>query len=159
MSESFARYMSGMPAIDKSGHELLPVSTADCGHGVVNGEYGVRRSDGATLCKACCADDTRRRLRVGEPMILYYEHRRKAVTDFLGGLDIPVFAEKKSIRRLSWGGEVERYDVWFTYGDGRNIWHGVNIGDNQIVRCRRLKRKSRVSKRHYVWNYNGMGRG
>ena len=32
-----------------------------------------------------------------------------------------------------------RTDVWFTDSDGR--WWGVNCGDNQILRCRRLKGK------------------
>lgn len=31
-----------------------------------------------------------------------------------------------------------RFDVWFTYEGQR--WHGVNIGDNQILRCRRIKK-------------------
>jgi hypothetical protein len=29
-----------------------------------------------------------------------------------------------------------RLDVWFTGPDGA-MWHGVNIGDNDIVRCKR----------------------
>ncbi len=31
-----------------------------------------------------------------------------------------------------------RIDVWFTTTDGSR-WHGVNLGDNDIVRCKRLK--------------------
>lgn len=31
-----------------------------------------------------------------------------------------------------------RLDVWFTDEHGRE-WHGINIGDNQILRCTRLK--------------------
>src|SRR3990167_3665713 len=31
-----------------------------------------------------------------------------------------------------------RWDVWFTYEGQR--WHGVNVGDNQILRCRVLRR-------------------
>ncbi len=32
----------------------------------------------------------------------------------------------------------KRTDLWFTGPDGKN-WHGVNIGDNDIVRCKRVK--------------------
>jgi len=35
----------------------------------------------------------------------------------------------------NWG--AKRIDVWFNF-DG-HTWHGVNIGDNDIVRCRRNK--------------------
>lgn len=34
--------------------------------------------------------------------------------------------------------QVKRTDYWFTGPDGK-AWHGVNIGDNDIVRCKRLK--------------------
>lgn len=37
--------------------------------------------------------------------------------------------------RNNWG--AQRTDVWFAI-DGRK-WHGVNLGDNNIVRCKRLK--------------------
>lgn len=31
----------------------------------------------------------------------------------------------------------ERWDVWFTFEGTK--WHGVNIGDNQILRCKRIQ--------------------
>lgn len=34
----------------------------------------------------------------------------------------------------------KRFDLWFVGPDGKN-WHGVNIGDNDIVRCHRLKQE------------------
>lgn len=41
--------------------------------------------------------------------------------------------------RESWHNMAgKRFDVWFTLG-GKN-WHGVNIGDNQIVRCKATKK-------------------
>jgi hypothetical protein len=49
------------------------------------------------------------------------------------------FAKVHGIRR-SWhnmAGRNGRRDVWFRMA-GRT-WHGVNIGDNQIVRCKALK--------------------
>jgi hypothetical protein len=36
----------------------------------------------------------------------------------------------------NWG--ITRYDVWF-YDESGKKWHGVNLGDNQILRCRRVK--------------------
>lgn len=43
--------------------------------------------------------------------------------------------------RKSWhnmAGKDGRTDLWFCVDGAR--WHGVNIGDNQIVRARRVKR-------------------
>lgn len=37
-------------------------------------------------------------------------------------------------------GRDGRTDYWFTGPDGKN-WHGVNIGDMDLVRCHRLKRQ------------------
>ena len=34
----------------------------------------------------------------------------------------------------------KRLDLWFVGPDGKT-WHGVNIGDNQIVRCHRNKQQ------------------
>lgn len=44
-----------------------------------------------------------------------------------------------SYSRNNWG--AQRTDVWFNF-DG-SVWHGVNIGDNDIVRCKRTKQKAR----------------
>lgn len=47
------------------------------------------------------------------------------------------------------GHRIGRHDVWFNYG-GRE-WHGVNLGDNQIVRCKPLKKRGkRCLKPHKV---------
>lgn len=45
----------------------------------------------------------------------------------------PIFPYRKS--RNNFG--AERIDLWFRF-DG-SLWHGVNIGDNDIVRCKRTK--------------------
>ena len=37
-----------------------------------------------------------------------------------------------------------RWDVWFTH-EGQ-AWHGVNIGDNQILRCHVVKGRRRISR-------------
>lgn len=55
------------------------------------------------------------------------------VTNFTGSLVIePGLVQKGS---HNWG--CDRYDVWFAF-EGRR-WHGVNIGDNELLRCKRLK--------------------
>jgi hypothetical protein len=38
--------------------------------------------------------------------------------------------------RNNWG--AKRTDMWFVGPDGKT-WHGVNIGDNDILRCKRIK--------------------
>lgn len=35
-----------------------------------------------------------------------------------------------------------RYDAWFVLPGDDCLWHGVNIGDSQILRCRRTKRSA-----------------
>lgn len=60
------------------------------------------------------------------------------VTNWTGKARFPVRYSKRSrhfVPNCCW--QVWRTDVWFSV-DGEE-WHGVNIGDNDIVRCRRLK--------------------
>lgn len=47
----------------------------------------------------------------------------------------PVYYSKKSFHNMA--GRDGRTDVWFIFDD--SVWHGVNIGDNDIVRCKRTK--------------------
>lgn len=53
------------------------------------------------------------------------------VTDFEGRIRIPAGRVKKSYN--NWG--AQRLDAWFAF-DG-SVWHGVCVGDNEILRCRR----------------------
>lgn len=63
---------------------------------------------------------------------------------------------KRSVYPLR-GRKIYRIDVWFTgpYGDR---WHGVNRGDNQILRCKRLKRQRKhltpLPESQYLKQYN-----
>ncbi len=59
---------------------------------------------------------------------------RPVVTNWPGTLKIPVKSSKRS--RNNFG--AQREDVWFNGPDGKRWW-GVNIGDNMLCRCRRLK--------------------
>ena len=45
----------------------------------------------------------------------------------------PVLCARDSVNNFG----AQRRDVWFRC-DG-SIWHGVNLGDNDIVRCKRTK--------------------
>lgn len=38
-------------------------------------------------------------------------------------------------------GYVDRLDIWFTGPDGQR-WHGACVGDNQLLRCRRIGKGS-----------------
>ena len=55
------------------------------------------------------------------------------VTDWSGQLCIKPTHAHKSRHNIA----QTRWDVWFVF-EGQP-WHGVNIGDNQILRCRRIK--------------------
>lgn len=57
-------------------------------------------------------------------------------TNWPGTLRIPA-GIKHAPRAGGFG--ANRVDAWFEYQGAR--WHGVNRGDNQILRCRRLKEK------------------
>lgn len=47
---------------------------------------------------------------------------------------------QKSSKHIIGRNQTWRVDAWFTGPDGAK-WHGVNIGDNQIIRCARLKKQ------------------
>lgn len=55
------------------------------------------------------------------------------VSNFDGSLSFRPFRVKKGSH--NWG--VERFDAWFT--SGGYVWHGVNVGDNELLRARRTK--------------------
>lgn len=60
-------------------------------------------------------------------------HVRHFVTDWAGELKFRVHTISKGRHNIA----GTRYDAWFI-GPDNQPWHGVNIGDNQILRCRRL---------------------
>lgn len=74
-----------------------------------------------------------------------YLHKRKdsigtpgqtwEVGTWEGSFRVPVYYSQSSWHNMA--GKDGRLDVWFTFDGSR--WHGVNIGDNDIVRCRRTK--------------------
>jgi hypothetical protein len=132
---------------ERCGKECIP---SGCTTG-----YGITR-DGAKHCFTCCADDDREALvRDGRavlylskgndgtwfvsnwPSTLRFNLIRKPGAYYTYGSSLVVLPSK------SWHNiGRERNDVWFV-GPDDFVWHGVNIGDNQILRCRITARKAR----------------
>jgi hypothetical protein len=61
-----------------------------------------------------------------------HEHRRYKVSNWPGSFVVYAGGVSKQARG------IQRTEVWFTGPDGAR-WHGVNRGDNQLLRCKRLK--------------------
>lgn len=57
-----------------------------------------------------------------------------AVQNWPGTLSMPVHHSRTGRHNIA----RRRVDVWFTGPDGAP-WYGVNIGDTQIIHCRRIK--------------------
>lgn len=70
---------------------------------------------------------------------LFYEREigdKMHIGTWEGSFNFPVHQTRKSWHNMA--GKDGRRDYYFIGPDG-NHWHGVNIGDNQIVRSHRLK--------------------
>jgi hypothetical protein len=99
--------------------------------------YGIYREDGAEkkVCYDCCGKRDKADMIETGKAVLYWNG--KEVTNWSGTLRFfpNLFTKKKvaAFRSL-----IEREDVWFT-GPDRKQWHGINKGDNQILRAKRLK--------------------
>lgn len=85
---------------------------------------------------------------------------RSTITNYSGTfeLKLPGTPDKS---KHNWG--CDRYDVWF-YGPDGALWHGLNIGDNQILRCKRLKKQKKnlrpLNEAAYIkpFDYNKLSR-
>jgi hypothetical protein len=131
-------------------HACADARVLECGHtpsphSHVTTGYGTDAA-GNRHCYACChAQDVKNATETGR-MTCY-------LTDYTGGkLD----TGRDRARISSWPGlelgkvtgivrhprgggmGAQRTDVWFIGPDGQK-WHGVNRGDNDILRCTRLK--------------------
>jgi hypothetical protein len=95
--------------------------------------YAVDREDNLT-CYACCAVNDARELREAAPgtRIVHY-YNGAEVINWPGTLRIKPYAVKHS--RNNWN--APRVDVWFRF-EGKHF-HGVQLGDNEILRVRVLK--------------------
>jgi hypothetical protein len=103
-----------------------------CGH---PGAYG-RDSGGRRWCYACCGlRDVRRMTRTGRAVLyLTKQNGAHVVTNWPGSLKFPASYCKAGRHNMA----RTRTDAWFTGPNGTR-WHGVNIGDNEILHCKRIK--------------------
>lgn len=96
------------------------------------GASGAGIMDNKTYCYPCCGKHDSQNMRRGVNMVLYLG--KNEVQNWCGSLKFVIDRQSKS--RHNFG--IERRDVWFTDEHGQK-WHGINIGDSQLLRCRRLK--------------------
>lgn len=77
----------------------------------------------------------------------YIIDRGMTITNWPGSLEFKALGSAK-ISQTNWG--LTRVDVWFAF-DGF-VWHGKNIGDGQILHCRKTAQRINPehNKRHYV---------
>lgn len=89
------------------------------------------------ICFDCTGKNDRERLIVENEIVLYLVQKNGHyfAQNWPGSLSIPLAGVKVSDHNFA--GRNGRTDVWFAVGN--NYWHGVNIGDNQILRCKRVK--------------------
>jgi hypothetical protein len=106
--------------------------------------YGYQSKDDLLfpVCYACCGKEDEKQMRETGKAVLYLSHEVKGESkihyagNWPGTLKIRIGGAIK----YSWhnfAGKDGRRDVWFKF-DG-SWWHGVNIGDNDLLRCKRLK--------------------
>lgn len=93
-------------------------------------------------CYACCAEREKARMLETGRAVLYLTretiaggHVRHFATDWPGELKFRAHTLSKGRHNIA----RTRIDVWFVGPDGKP-WHGVNIGDNQLLRCRRIQK-------------------
>ena len=92
-------------------------------------------------CYKCCADREKTRMLDTGRATLYLTretiaggHVRHFATNWPGELKFRVHTISKGRHNIA----RTRVDVWFIGPDDKP-WHGVNIGDNDILRCRRVQ--------------------
>lgn len=108
------------------------------------------------VCYKCCADRDIAQMSLGKPILLYLEksHVGKSVqpepvsskrygwldeahwiiSNWPGTLNIKPSRVKRNKHNMG----VNRIDVWFRFVG--KWWHGLNIGDNEILRCKPVRR-------------------
>lgn len=97
-------------------------------------------TEGFRYCFKCCAFKDKDTMRRDGRIDLYLTGAligtdRPLVSNWPGTLQITPTRIKRSTM-FAFGHRTQRQDVWFTFEGTK--WHGVNRGDNDIVRCRRL---------------------
>lgn len=111
-------------------------------------------ADGARICYDCCAIRDRADMVATGKALLYLTHdnRTKVAMGWCGtsmpGNDSPwqvsnwpgTLKFNAYVKRGHHNLARRRLDAWFIGPDGYR-WHGVNIGDNEVLRCKRTKSK------------------
>ena len=123
-----------------------PVSLPETPTGSGATGYAVT-SEGEKVCYACCAVREEESMKqTGKAVLYLLRHERYSkdkrsfpsyyweVQNWPGTLRFRCEIKKG---RHNWAGS--RIDAWFRGPDGK-LWHGVNIGDNEILRCRATNR-------------------
>lgn len=123
--------------------ELAPATSTPMRDATIKLRKGEVIMRSKAICYACCAVNDRASMTDTGRAVLYLcdssasTGRTFTAQNWPGSLCFPVTRSRKSTA-YCFGRSVTRYDVWFTGPDGA-AWHGVNVGDNQILRCKRLK--------------------
>lgn len=113
-----------------------------------NGGTGYANTDDGRVCYDCCAIRDKQTMVETNKIALYLtlvkddplnpqSHVHWEVTNWPGTLRFKVRVRQSD---HNFAGKNGRCDAWFIF-DG-SVWHGVNIGDNQICRCKRTKEKA-----------------
>ena len=123
-------------------HACADKRILDCGHtpsphALFTTGYGTTE-DGKRHCYDCCAASERARMVETGKATLYLNSGK--ITDWPGKLTFPVIG-RVSRSWHNFAGRDGRRDVDFVGPDGF-IWHGTNIGDNDVLRAKRTKRKA-----------------
>lgn len=108
--------------------------------------YGTAREPGpegpaGDYCYPCAATRDRRYMAREGRVDLYLvmgAATRYTVQNWPGSLVIKPTDWREHPRGSGGFGGARRVDVWFCGPDGQR-WHGINRGDSQVVRCKRLK--------------------
>lgn len=127
---------------------------AECVHGRISAGYATIAETGVKVCYPCNAIRERADMIASGRAYLYVTEfhtaqcrKYQAQTGWKCGMPddyrVTTWASEHmgTVTRVKHGRHNiagHRLDVWFTVTDGAQ-WHGVNIGDNQVLRCKRLK--------------------
>lgn len=135
---------------------------SECGKEIESGASAID-SKGNRYCYQCCAKRDVLQMRADGRITLYLTGMRHGdsfrqgminapeakIINWPGSLEIMPLGNNVKVGRHNLGGK--RFDVWFAF-DGY-IWHGVNIGDNDLLRCRKTAQRSKSNpapRVHYI---------
>jgi hypothetical protein len=108
-----------------------PLYCGGAGYGRWGGEPG-------KICYPCMAKRVEKDMHETGRAILYIARDRTGwkVSDWADELVFRPHRVRKGHHNIA----GSRLDVWFMDNQG-HAWHGINIGDHQLLRCKRLKRQ------------------